>query len=137
MSDSDAAREHPESAARVVIKAHEAGGDFRNAWDVLVAAVGNEQAREYLHAEGEGVQALLVLRDLSIADPTAAVGGEKYTFDPMGVAYLKYGLCRSLARLIDLALETDAPTITSGSERIGLAAFAKACRNASLVEGDS
>lgn len=67
---------------------------------------------------------------------TEPVPGERYTFEPVTTVYIAGGLTRSLARLIDLALETDAPTIMSGSERVGLRQFAEACRTAYTNERD-
>jgi len=67
---------------------------------------------------------------------TDPVPGERYTFEPVTTVYMASGLTRSLARLIDLALETNAPTIFSGSERVGLREFAEACRTAYTNEPD-
>lgn len=67
---------------------------------------------------------------------TEPVPGERYTHFPVTTVYMSSGLTRSLARLIDLALETNAPTIRSGSERVGLREFADACRIAYTNEPD-
>lgn len=60
MIGSDVAREYPEVAARVVLRAYQEDGDVQNAWDVLVAGVGSVMvARHHLETvignDGPGV----------------------------------------------------------------------------------
>ncbi|WP_143549013.1 hypothetical protein [Rhodococcus sp. ACS1] len=53
ISGTEIAMRHPNTAARVVIRAAELGGDVQNAWDVLVSAVGTFAARELVVAEAK------------------------------------------------------------------------------------
>ncbi|WJN63083.1 hypothetical protein [Streptomyces phage phiScoe3] len=51
MDHAEIAARNPEAAARVVIKAHELGGDVGNAWEVFADGVGAVNAAAYLRAE--------------------------------------------------------------------------------------
>lgn len=57
----DVAAKFPQTGARVVVAAHAGGGDVRNAWDVLVSAVGQDIARELVLAQAGGADALRAL----------------------------------------------------------------------------
>jgi hypothetical protein len=52
------AARNPEAAARVVIRAHELGGDVANAWEVFADGVGAVNAAAYLRAETEQADAI-------------------------------------------------------------------------------
>ncbi|WJN63395.1 hypothetical protein [Streptomyces phage phiScoe55] len=51
MDHAEIAARNPEAAARVIIKAHELGGDVGNAWEVFADGVGVRNAAAYLRAE--------------------------------------------------------------------------------------
>jgi hypothetical protein len=59
VSGTDVARAFPDTGARVVVSAFEQGGDVRNAWDVLVSAVGIDTARPLVLGLGDGGAAAL------------------------------------------------------------------------------
>jgi hypothetical protein len=50
MTDSDLVRRFPAIGARVVVRSAELGGDVANAWSVLIAAVGEAEARRLVAA---------------------------------------------------------------------------------------
>lgn len=51
ISGTEMARRWPNSAARVVLTLHKSGSSIRNAWDVLVGALGGSEALRYLTEE--------------------------------------------------------------------------------------
>lgn len=63
--NSDIIRTMPATGVNVVIAAHRNGGDLLNAWDVLAAAFGYQQAKQLvmLHRDG-GEQVLQAIREL-------------------------------------------------------------------------
>lgn len=73
MTGVDFARQHPDTAARVVIRAVEMHGNVLNAWEVLMSAVGREAATLAVLAQPGGDDALVVVDRTPLADGTEPV----------------------------------------------------------------